>query len=574
MLLLAPLAVFLILFFLQPVVLFFIQSFGFPKPSLHSYREALATPTYLKIIWDTLRLSFIVALCCLIVGYPLAFCVTQASSRWRPWLWTAVLLPFWTSVLVRSYAWIVILRVHGVLDTALNGIGITAPPRLLYNQAGVIIGMTQVLLPYMVLTLYGVMREIDLRYVRAAASLGAPPFSAFLRVYLRLSMPGVTSGFLVTFLLAVGFYITPALLGGGNVLMISLQIAQQISELVNWPFGSALSTVLVVIVVGLVVLFVYAFNVRAFGLGAAPPPPVAAEEPGAATNRAATPAIVVPQDPRPRSPTNRVYRRPPLPWRRWGLVGVSVAACLFLVVPVLIVVVMSFSGAPYLTFPPQGFSLRWYVAFFTGQEWISAAMISLRAAAITAVFSTILGSLAALAFVRGHFRGQSAVYVLALLPMIVPVIVTAVAIYSLFASLHLIGNVWGFAIADTVLALPLVVLIVSASLRGVDPSLERAAMTLGAAPVRAFWSVTLPTVTPALVAGALFAFITSFDESVITLFLSSTTTATLPKVMWDSLRFEIDPTISAISALLVAMSTVVLATTALFMDRRAQTRIG
>jgi ABC-type spermidine/putrescine transport system permease subunit II len=269
----------------------------------------------------------------------------------------------------------------------------------------------------------------------------------------------------------------------------------------------------------------------------------------------------------------RHYTHAPWPWRWWLLLAVSILVCLFLVVPVFIVVAMSFSNTSYLVFPPHGFSLRWYGSFFGSEQWMDAGWVSLRAAFLTAVLSLILGTGGAFAFVRGRFVGRSAAYVAALLPMIVPVIVTAVAIYSLFSRLHLVGTWWGFAVADTVIAVPIVVLIVSAALEGVNVSLERAAMILGASPLRALWEVTLPILAPALAAGALFAFITSFDESVISLFLSTTLTATLPKVMWDNLRFEISPTISAIAALLVGLSALTLVVGGILIGRRAE-RMG
>ena len=575
MLLLAPLAIYLLVFFVQPIGLFFAQSLRLPHFTLKDYEQALATPTYLIIIWDTLRLSFVVAACCTLIGYPVAFCLTQAERRWLPLLWGAVLLPFWTSVLVRSYAWIVILRVHGILDSMLSALHVPWHPHLLYNNIAVVIGMVHVLLPYMVLTLYGVMREIDLRYVRAAQSLGAPPVSAFWRVYVPLSMPGVTSGFLVVFILSIGFYITPALLGGGNVQMISLQIAEQINELVNWGFGSALSVILVAVVVGIVLVFMRLFDVEAFGLRSrheepAPHDAVEAAAGVVEAQRAASGVhlseFVPTPNPGPAGSPKR-YAGATINWRWWGTMAITGGTGVFLVVPVLLVAAMSFSATSYLAFPPKGFSLHWYAAFFGSSQWMDAAGLSLKVAALTAVMSVILGSAGALAFVRGRFLGKSAIYVATLLPMIVPVIVTAVATYFLFARLHLLGNVWGFAIADTVLAIPMVVLIVSAALRGIDVSLERAATILGANPVRAFFTVTLPTIAPALAAGGLFAFITSFDESVIALFLSSITAATLPKVMWDDLRFQVDPTISAISTLLVGVSIVLLVLSAVLLER-------
>lgn len=568
---LMPLAMYLLVFFAQPIILFVLQSFGWPHPSLKMYAQALGTSTYLRIIWDTIRLSLVVAAFCTLAGYPLAYCLTVARPFCRSVLWAAVLLPLWTNVLVRSYAWIVILRVHGVLDAILSLVGLSWQPRLLYNDAGVTLGMTQVLLPYMVLTLYSVMREIDPHYLRAAANLGAPPRSAFWRIYLPLSLPGIVSGFMITFLLAIGFYITPALLGGGNVLMISLQIAEQITELVNWPFGSALSVILVVVVAVLVIAFVRLFNARLFGMGGKWKQAAVAEstEPQRATPVAAATSLGTGGQSRPPGGGTRHYTHAPWPWRWWLVLGVSALVCLFLVVPVFIVVAMSFSNTSFLVFPPRGISLRWYGSFFHSAQWMSATWVSLRAAILTAVLSLVLGAGGAFAFVRGRFVGKSAAYVAVLLPMIVPVIVTAVAIYSLFSRLHLVGTWWGFALADTVIAVPMVVLIVSAALEGVNVSLERAAMILGASPLRALWEVTLPIIAPALIAGALFAFITSFDESVISLFLSTTITTTLPKMMWDSLRFEISPTISAIAALLVGLSAVTLVISGILIGRKS-----
>lgn len=572
MLLLAPLALYLVAFFFQPLALFFGQSFGLPHLTLTQYHQALATTTYLIIIWDTIRLSFIVALTCTLIGYPVAFCLTQVGRRWRPLLWGAVLLPFWTSVLVRSYAWIVILRVHGIIDSLISALHVPWHPRLLYNDMAVVIGMVHVLLPYMVLTLYGVMREIDLRYVKAAQSLGAPPAAAFWRVYVPLSMPGVASGFLVVFILSIGFYITPALLGGGNVQMISLQIAQQINELVNWGFGSALSVILVAVVVAIVFLFLRLFDVQAFGLGSTRGeervlPGYAAEISGDAAHGGAVLQRAEANAPRVAIQGTKRYTRPEVNWRWWLTVAVTGGSAMFLVLPVVLVALMSFGATSYLAFPPKGFSLHWYAAFFGSSQWMSAAALSLRVAAMTALVSVVLGGAGAVAFVRGRFFGKSATYVATLLPMIVPVIVTAVATYFLFSRLHLIGNLWGFVVADVVLAVPMVVLIVSAALRGVDVSLERAATILGAHPIRAFFTVTLPVIVPALAAGGLFAFITSFDESVIALFLSSISVATLPKVMWDDLRFQVDPTISAISTLLVGISIIVLTSSALLLER-------
>jgi putative spermidine/putrescine transport system permease protein len=237
----------------------------------------------------------------------------------------------------------------------------------------------------------------------------------------------------------------------------------------------------------------------------------------------------------------------------------TVAVCVFLVAPSLVVVPMSFSSAELLVFPPPGYSLRWYANFFERPEWTLAGRNSFVVAALTTVLATGLGTMAALGLVRGRVPLRALVTAVFLTPMIVPAIVTAVAVYGLYATLRLTGTVAGMVLAHTVLALPFVIVNVSAVLQGMDWRIEQAARSLGASPLRAFWLVTLPLVRPGIVAGALFAFITSFDELVVALFISGIEAVTLPVQMWSGIRFEINPTVAAVSTMLIAMSAVVFA---------------
>lgn len=568
LLLLTPVLVYLGVFFFYPLLRIALRSLFGPTFTLQHYARVFATPTYVKILGTTVRISLLVAAVALLIGYPVAFFLSRVRDRLAAVLLALVLVPFWTSVLVRSYAWVVILGADGIVNSALRAVGLTARPLpLVYNETGVVIGMVHVLLPYMILSLYAVMRGIDPTYLRAAANLGAGPVPTFLRVYLPLSMPGVTSGVLLVFIFAIGFFITPALLGGGKVEMIALQIETQINELVAWGFGSALSVVLFAVVAGLVALFVRLFDVEAFEVGRPREAPVAVASAvdymlaDAAAGGAVRPG-------RWRFGADRVPGRLYRGRRRfdrlrpaygWIALRVFTAAVLgFLVAPVLIVIPMSFSTTTYLTFPPKGFTLTWYAHYLDDTAWMAATGLSLRVAGLTTVGAVGLGTLAAIGLVRGTFARKSLAYFAILAPLIVPLIVSAVAIYFLFVQLRLVGGLWAFVLAHTVIAIPVVVLVVSAALRRVDESLERAATILGATRVRAFIAVTLPILRPAIVAGGLFAFITSFDEIVMALFLAGTTSSTLPKKMWESLRFQIDPTISAVSTLLVVLSLIVL----------------
>jgi putative spermidine/putrescine transport system permease protein len=233
----------------------------------------------------------------------------------------------------------------------------------------------------------------------------------------------------------------------------------------------------------------------------------------------------------------------------------TVGTLVFLVAPSLIVIPMSFSGADTLTFPPPSYSLRWYDTFLTHPEWRSAARISLITAVLTTIVATALGTGVSIGLLRSRFPLRNFVTSIFLTPMIVPEIVTAVAVYGLYVRLRLVGTIQGLVLAHSVLALPFVMINVSAVLQGMDIRLEHAARSLGATPLRTFWLVTFPLIRPGILAGALFAFITSFDELIIALFISGDRAATLPVQIWSGLRFEINPTVAAVSTLLIVLST-------------------
>ena len=230
---------------------------------------------------------------------------------------------------------------------------------------------------------------------------------------------------------------------------------------------------------------------------------------------------------------------------------------LYLILPIFVILPSSFSASRYLQFPPEGFSLQWYDQFFHGRNWMSATLRSFQVAIMTAFLATILGTMASLALVRGDFPGKRLLYGLIISPLIIPVIVTAVAVYYIFAVFMMIGTLWGLVLAHTVLALPFVVVNVTATLQGFDVTLERAALSLGANRLVTFFRVVLPLSWPGIFSGALFAFITSFDEVVVAIFLSGAK-PTLPKQMWDGIRVAINPTISAVASLLIVFSVVLL----------------
>jgi putative spermidine/putrescine transport system permease protein len=239
------------------------------------------------------------------------------------------------------------------------------------------------------------------------------------------------------------------------------------------------------------------------------------------------------------------------------LVAVCAAVYVFLMLPLLVVFPISLSSAAYMQFPPPGLSWQWYERYFDDPQWIDATVRSLYIGAATAILALALGVPLAFSLVRTKFIGRVLVDRMALAPLIVPTIILSVSLYGLFAKLKLIGEWYGLVIAHTVLALPFVVLVMSAGLRDFDRGLEQAAEGLGASRVRTLLRVTLPLLRPSLVSAGLLAFISSFDELVVALFLAGPN-MTLPKKMFDNILMEIDPTIAAVSVMQILLVSIVL----------------
>jgi putative spermidine/putrescine transport system permease protein len=232
---------------------------------------------------------------------------------------------------------------------------------------------------------------------------------------------------------------------------------------------------------------------------------------------------------------------------------------LFLILPILIIVPISFSADQYLRFPPSGFSLEWYRRFFGRPEWLDSLWLSTEVALMSTAMTLVVGVPGAMALVRGRFPGKGLVYALLLSPMVVPTIVTGVAIYLFFTKLNLVGSPFAMALGHTVLALPLMIIIVSATLQSFDERLEQAAYSLGAGPIETFRYVTLPLIAPGVISGGLFSFLSSFDELIVPLLLAGSTTFTLPVRIWNSVFMQVEPTIAAVSSILIALAIVVLA---------------
>jgi putative spermidine/putrescine transport system permease protein len=517
--------------------------------TLAKYRQLFESSVYVNVMLITLKISLWTTLLSVVAGYPVAYLIASLradrKARWLFW----VLLAFWTSFLVRAFAWIVILGRNGVVNQLLTALGLQdTPTNLLYSLGAVLVGMVHALMPLAVMTMLAVMENIDRNLPRAALTLGARPGTAFWRIYFPLSMPGVAAGAIMVFVTAIGFFIFPQLLGGRKEIMITQLIIEQVQQLMNWGFAGSISVLMLV-----VVLAVFALYDRLLGLST-----MTGESAGERKRRGSA-------GPMHRlgdallgllgAASDRLLAL--LPRRRGGgepgtslpLRGAAILVVLFLSVPALLMIPLSF-GKSGLNWPPSGFTLQHYQNLAASPLWMSAALRSLGIGFVAATLAMLIGTPAAFLLARRQIRGKALLLAFVLSPIIVPRMIIAVGLFYLFARVGLVGTSIGLAIGHTVIAVPYVVMTMMAVLRNYDTRLDLAAQSLGATPWQTLRHVTFPILGAGLLSSFLFAFATSFDELTIALFASGGLTSTLPKQFWDEVTLQISPVIAAVSTCL------------------------
>lgn len=569
-LLLLPALAFLAFIYLLPLIdLIRISVSG---PSWSSYFERVfAIPLYWDSLVRTMQISVMVAVLCLLFGYPTALLIHRSRGITQALIATAIVLPYFIAILIRTYAWMVLLGRNGPINKLLVSIGILSEPaQLLFNRGTVLLGMTAVLLPLMVLTIYSSVARLDQSLTRAALASGAGPIAAFWRVLLPLTLPGMGAGFLLVFVAAIGFFITPTLLGGPGDQMFAMHITQQADSVTSEGFLQALGVVLLTITLAVVAVagrflgFEFIWGGRK--LTEATPTTTDRRAADAGRRSIGTSAADVIG-----WPLLRLFGRLPASFGTWTVRLMGGLVIAILILPIIVVMIISFSSASYLTFPPPGFSLRWYEQFFSDSNWMRAFWTSLVVAAMSAGIAIVLGASAALGIVRSSIRGKSTIMLLLVSPIIVPPVVLGLSLYSLFLRFDMVGSIFGLAAAHAIGGLPLVVVILCASLQGVDARLEQAAAVHGASSLTVFRLVTLPAIMPGLAAATFFAFLHSFDELVLTLFLSSAELKTLPLMLWGDVNYRLNPVLAVVSTLEVLLVVVglVLARPVLATSRKA-----
>ena len=579
-----PAVLFLLLLFVYPTALLVGLSASDVdgKISVDHYARLFEGDLYTKVLLITLKVALWTTAFAIIAGYPVAYLLANVKSSLRNTLIIWVLLPFWTSFLVRTFAWLVLLGRKGAINDLLILLGIIDYPiKIIYNFTGVMIGMVHALMPLCVLTMLAVMENIDTNLTKAAGTLGARRGQAFWRIYFPLSLPGVAAGGLLIFVTSLGFFITPALLGSARETMIVQLIMFQIDSMLNWGFAGAISMLLLVTV--LVIFFLYdrwlglstlsggtsgkavdTETKRKEGLGTRVGVGVLNAVGSTCAGFGALYDKLVKRDPARRRTD---YSQRSL-WFVAGLVIFFLAAPTFFIVPV------SFTEEGFLSWPPKGFSLQWYEALVAELSPYPAAFgRSVIIALFAGFFAMLVGVPAAFMLVRKQFFGKGAVFAFLVSPIITPHIILAISLFYLFAKLHLIGTYLGLILGHTVVTMPYVIVTVMAVIKNYDLRLDQAAWTLGAGKVQTLRFVTFPIIKGGLIAAFMFAFIISFDELTMAIYLTGGEFATLPKQMWVDAVMRVNPTLAAVSTvMLVFMSAIILVSE--YLRRRSLRRVG
>lgn len=542
-----PGVLFLSAFLLYPSFQLLIVSFKDPVSgqwTLKAFSKVFAGGVYTRTLGSTFVVALQTTLWCIFAGYPLAYWLARLRPRRQRVAALFVLLPFWTSALVKNFAWLVFLGRNGVANDLLASLGME-PAELLFQRSTVVFSMVHTMLPLAVVVMLPIMNQIERQLTQAADTLGASAPQQFWRIYLPLSMPGVAAAGLLVFISALGFFITPTLLGGAKDTMLSQLIIVQINQLQNWQMGAAIAVMLVL--AALVTCFIYD---RTFGLSTLS---------GASSDRRQREGVM-------RSiglglgrlmgnlcdGLGRGYgavfgNRS----AQWMLSGYAWLVIVVLVVPILAFVPMAFTESDFLSFPPSGFSVKWFAAYLQSPLWLGATLRSFGIGLATALVTVPIATLAALGLARSRSRLGGLAFLLFMTPMIVPPIVISVSLFYLFAQLSLVATNLGIIIGHTVIALPMAFVVLLATFKHYDWRLDQAAATLGATPWRVFSKITLPLIKGGIFAGLVTAFLQSFEELTVAMFIGGGLKTTLPKQMWDDILLQVTPTLAAASVVVL-----------------------
>ena len=503
---------------------------------------------YLGVLWDTFKIAFWSTAVAFALGYPIALTMARGSRRVKAILLVVVLTPLMTNMIARTLGLMILLSKTGPVVKLLGLFGF--PEQTIYGVPAIVIGLTQVYMPYMILTISSVLQNIDLSLESAARDLGGSRMTSFWKVTFPLSMPGVVAGSLFVFLRSFNGFVTPVLLGRGRVMVMTMLMQQQAMLIVNWPFAAAIATL--VLALTLVLVAVYSRALR-----------TSRESVGHRTHRInvwvklkerlydGTTALSV----RIHSMGGRI-QIPSLVTQigsvsaRVGMQLYKSVGLILIIAPLPMLIASSFTTRGQLTFPLSGgFTTRWYASLSEYPEYIRAALLSLELAGVSVVIALTVGTMAALALTRYKFRGREVLRSLFLSPLMLPAVIVGLSLLRFMVMMGWAGTWQAVLIGHLFLTIPFVVRTVAANLIGFDRSLEEAARDLGASAFTTFRRITLPLIKPGLIIAGIFAFIVSFDETVISVFTTGAATTTFPVRIFSTLEnVGIHPSVTAFSS--------------------------
>lgn len=523
---------------LTPAALIFVLSLAWPLVSIilrsvHekgrvSFGDSLYFGHYAAIVQDDLlrqvalhsiMLAFMSMVVTVVLAFPAAYFISRLSRNLSSLMMILVLMPFWVSIIVRLFAFTTILGQQGIINSLAGMIGV-GPYPLLYNTFATVVGMVAYLLPYMILILVSAMMSIDTSLLTAARTMGASERRVFLDIYFPQVRASVLGGSILVFVLGLGFFLTPAILGGASDLTIPIFIQQQIQ---SYQWGKAAAMGIVLLIVSTIGYLI------ALKIGGK--------------------SMLAPAQGGTRGATARDPLKPTL--ATWFCGVVLLIDLAILILPLIVVIPTAVTETDQIRFPPVGFSWKWFAEVLTSPLWIEAFLKSVRVGAITAVVATLCGLALARVATRTSSAGlRTTIQVFAITPLIVPVILLGIGIYDVQGRMGLIGTDVGLVIAHVVLCLPLTFLVLANALATMDVSIEQAAWTMGASSARAFRTVVVPGIVPAIVGSLVISFVTSWDEAVLAMFQTQLD-KTLPVTIYSFLKSGITPAVSAVAVIVI-----------------------
>lgn len=533
----APATVWLLAAFAVPlgvVVLLSLQPGSDPfvrlalSPSIEQFAAIFADPFYSSVLLKTTLLAAGVCVVTTLLGYPFALWILSLPSRWRPLAIAIVLVPLLVNVVVRSLGIELLLAPDGLINDALGLLGAPAARHILYNYGAIGVGLVQVFLPLMVLSLYDVLQATSPRVLEAARSLGASRTMQFFTVQLPISLPGLRAGLTYVFLMASTTYVSARMLGGKQAWTSGMLVWQDVLENLDAQFASAFA--LVMTVVAIVVSLAISSWVRRLTpwLNGKPARALALPRALAVAMDATVPVL--------------------------ARVAVALALVLLLL-PLGLVIVQSFNDVPQAAMAGfRHFTLRWYQQLFADGLYLDSFWVSVKLAVGTSVITVLLAALGAFALVRGNFRGKPVIEAFWMLPLALPQIAIGIGMLRLLQTFTALPAFLGLLAVHVTITLPFCIGFLRASVQQLDRSLEDAAGSLGAGPVRQIFWVILPCLAPGLAAAGVVALLLSLEEVTVTSFLTTARMTTLPVRIYAEATYSLEPTVFAISALLIAMT--------------------